>query len=135
MSIETIIALMGVFFGGGALASLITFFVTRHDKQKAEEDKLKAEAEETAKALRELAEAFAAFATTQSEANEKQNAILLALGHDRIIHFGLKFIERGYITADEYGSLKAIADAYRAMGGNGEAKKVMNEVDKLPIRG
>lgn len=135
MNVEMIIALAGVFFGGGALASLITFFVTRHDKKKAEEDKQKAEAEETTKALRELAEAFAAFATAQSEANGKQNAMLLALGHDKIIHFGMKFIEKGYITADEYGSLRNVADAYKAMGGNGEAKKVMDEVDKLPIRG
>ena len=42
--------------------------------------------------------------------------------------------ERGYITKDEYENLHDyLYEPYLAEGGNGTAKKVMSEVERLPL--
>lgn len=61
--------------------------------------------------------------------------MLLGLGHDRIIDLSMKYIEQGYITRSEYENLhKYLYKPYEEMGGNGTAKRLMDEVKKLPIR-
>ena len=61
--------------------------------------------------------------------------LLVGLGHDRIISLAEKYIERGYITKDEYENLHDyLYLPYKMAGGNGTAKKAMNEVEKLPMR-
>lgn len=64
-----------------------------------------------------------------------QCQMLIGLGHDRIIYLGSSYIERGWITNDEYENLyDYLYKPYEAMGGNGSAKRIMEEVKKLPIR-
>lgn len=47
---------------------------------------------------------------------------------------GMSYIDRGWITQDEYENLHDyLYKPYEKMGGNGSAKKVMSEVNKLPI--
>lgn len=61
--------------------------------------------------------------------------MLLGLGHDRIIYLCSKYIDRGYITTDEYEDLnKYLYKPYRDLGGNGTAEKIMLEVEKLPLK-
>ena len=61
--------------------------------------------------------------------------MLIGLGHDRIVYLGMKYIERGYITNDEYENLyEYLFKPYEKMGGNGSAKRIMDEVGRLPIR-
>lgn len=61
--------------------------------------------------------------------------MLIGLGHDRIIYLGMKYIERGWITSDEYENLyDYLYKPYEMMGGNGSAKRVMEAVNKLEIR-
>ena len=61
--------------------------------------------------------------------------LLIGLAHDRIIYLGMAYIERGYVTQDEYENLyDYLYKPYKKMGGNGSAERVMNEVNKLPIR-
>lgn len=61
--------------------------------------------------------------------------MLVGLGHDRIMFLGNKYIERGWITSDEYENLYTyLYSPYEKLGGNGSAKRVMQEVDKLPIK-
>lgn len=61
--------------------------------------------------------------------------MLLGLGHDRIMFLGLKYLDRGWITQDEYENLNDYLYApYKKLGGNGSAQKIMAEVEKLPIR-
>ena len=44
------------------------------------------------------------------------------------------YVERGYITQDEYENLRVyLYEPYEKMGGNGSARRVMLEVDKLPV--
>lgn len=63
-----------------------------------------------------------------------KSRVLIGLGHDRIIYLGLKYIERGYITRDEYENLNDyLYKPYKDLGGNGSAERIMQEVNKLPI--
>lgn len=64
-----------------------------------------------------------------------KNDMILGLGHDRVVYLGTKYIERGYITPDEYENLyDYLYKPYEALGGNGSAKRIMEEVKKLPTR-
>lgn len=45
------------------------------------------------------------------------------------------YIERGSITQDEFENLyEYLYKPYVEMGGNGSAKRIMEEVQRLPIR-
>lgn len=47
----------------------------------------------------------------------------------------MKYIEQEYITKDEFENLyEYLYKPYRTLGGNGSAERVMEEVQKLPIR-
>nr|DAL55354.1 MAG TPA_asm: holin protein [Caudoviricetes sp.] len=71
----------------------------------------------------------------RSKADEAERKMLVGLAHDRIIHLGMVYIERGYVTQDEYENLQVyLYEPYEEMGGNGSARRVMEEVRKLPIR-
>ena len=66
---------------------------------------------------------------------DARTQMIIGLGHDRIVYLGLKYIERGYVTQDEYENLtKWLYEPYEKMGGNGSARRIMDEVRKLPIR-
>lgn len=74
-------------------------------------------------------------AAKRSKVDEAERKLLVGLAHDRIIHLGMVYIDRGYITQDEYENLQVyLYEPYAEMGGNGSAKRVMEEVRKLPIR-
>ncbi len=61
--------------------------------------------------------------------------MILGLGHDRIICLCSNYIDRGWISNDEYEDLfKYLYEPYTKMGGNGTAKRLMDEVGRLPIR-
>ena len=61
--------------------------------------------------------------------------MLIGLGHDRIIFLGMTYIERGWITQDEYENIHDyLYVPYKLMGGNGSAERIMKEVNKLPIQ-
>ena len=75
-----------------------------------------------------------AYITKRVEKKDVKTEMLVGLGHDRIMYLGMSYIERGYITSDEYENLyEYLYKPYEKMGGNGSAKRVMNEVNKLPI--
>lgn len=70
----------------------------------------------------------------RAEKKDVKNDMLLGLAHDRIIHLGLVYIDRGYITQDEYENFyEYLYKPYAKMGGNGSGKRIMEEVNKLPI--
>lgn len=61
--------------------------------------------------------------------------MLVGLGHDRIMYLGMAYVERGWITQDEYENLhEYLYKPYKKLNGNGSAERVMDEVKKLPIR-
>lgn len=78
---------------------------------------------------------FWAVIQKRMEKKDVKIQMLIGLAHDRIISLGLSYIERGYITSDEYENLvDYLYKPYEAMGGNGTAKKIVDEVKKLEIK-
>lgn len=76
-----------------------------------------------------------ALVSKRADKNNAERKMLVGLAHDRIIHLGMVYIERGYVTQDEYENLQVyLYEPYEKMGGNGSARRVMEEVQKLPIR-
>ena len=60
--------------------------------------------------------------------------LLMGLAHDRIVTQGMSYVERGWISKDEYEDfVKYLYTPYSVFGGNGLAERVMNEVSSLPI--
>lgn len=76
-----------------------------------------------------------AFLGARLDRNSAQKEMLIGLGHDRIMYLGMRYVERGWITQDEYENLNTyLYEPYVKLGGNGSAHRVMQEVNKLPIR-
>ena len=70
----------------------------------------------------------------RADKGDAQRKMLVGLAHDRIVHLGMVYVDRGYVTQDEYENLNDYLYApYEKMGGNGSAKRVMEEVRKLPM--
>lgn len=75
-----------------------------------------------------------AYLTKRSERKDVTKEMLVGLAHDRIMYLGMQYVDRGYVTHDEYENLRTyLYDPYKKLGGNGSAERVMNEVDRLPI--
>lgn len=69
-----------------------------------------------------------------TDKKDAKTRMLVGLAHDRILYLGMSYVQRGYITKDEYENLyDYLYKPYLKMGGNGSAKRVMGEVDKLPL--
>lgn len=76
-----------------------------------------------------------AYLAQKRERKDLKTQMLLGLGHDRIMYLGTTYIKRGFITPDEYENLyNYLYLPYEKMGGNGSAKRVMDEVNHLPFR-
>lgn len=69
-----------------------------------------------------------------TEAQEKMNKLVMGLGHDRICFLGMAYVDRGYITKDEYEDLVTyLYTPYKNLEGNGTAELVMKKVQDLPV--
>lgn len=68
----------------------------------------------------------------------KDNAerqMLRGIGHAQIVKMCRYYIEKGYVTPEQYADLREHLFApYETLGGNGSAAKLVEEVEKLPIR-
>ena len=64
-----------------------------------------------------------------------ERMLLMGLASITITRIASLYIHRGFITHDEYKTLKEyLVDPYIALGGNGTTKRLMSEIDKLPIK-
>ena len=78
---------------------------------------------------------FWAYIQSRRDKKDAKTQMILGLGHDRIMSQGVAYIKRGWITPDEYENLHDyLYLPYEKMGGNGSAKKIMEEVKCLPTR-
>lgn len=78
---------------------------------------------------------FWSYIQKRNENKDIKSIMLIGLAHDRIIYLGMSYIERGWITKDEYENLyEYLYQPYEKLGGNGSATRIIKEVDKLPIR-
>lgn len=77
---------------------------------------------------------FWAFIQSKNNKKNAERKMLLGLGHDRIMALGEKYLDRKWLTSDEYENLyKYLYVPYTEMGGNGTAEHMMQRVNKLPI--
>lgn len=68
------------------------------------------------------------------ERKDAKTELLIGIAHDRIMFLGMSYLNRGYITKDEYENLyEYLYNPYKKAGGNGSAEHIMKQVDKLPF--
>lgn len=74
-----------------------------------------------------------AFLGNRFDKRSAERDLIIGIGHVELVYYGMQYIERGWITKDEYETLKELYDPYVKLGGNGSGKKIMAEVEKLPM--
>lgn len=74
-----------------------------------------------------------AWAKTRSERNDSEDKLLLQVAKNQLISQGRFYLERGFITMDEYEEYESEYKVYAMLGGNGLARRVFKQVDDLPI--
>jgi hypothetical protein len=74
-----------------------------------------------------------AWAKTKSDHNNNAAKLLLTVTRTQLIALGRSYIERGYVTMDEYEEYEAEYQIYSALGGNGLARRVFEQVEELPM--
>lgn len=75
-----------------------------------------------------------AFLGNRLERNNAERELIVGIGHIELVFFGMQYIERGWITRDEYETMQGLYEPYVKLGGNGSGTKIMKELEKLPIR-
>ena len=75
-----------------------------------------------------------AFLGSRLEKNSAERELIVGIAHIELVFFGMQFLERGWITRDEYETLQGLYSPYVKLGGNGSGKKIMKEIENLPIR-
>lgn len=70
----------------------------------------------------------------RSESKDATTKLMMGIAYEHITTYGIGYINRGWITKDEYEELtKYFYIPYKELGGNGVAERVMNEVSRLPF--
>ena len=78
---------------------------------------------------------FWAYITRTAERDTAEKNLLMGLAHDRLISQSTRYINRGFISHEEYEDLRHyLYDPYLAKGGDGTVEKMMKKVDELPVR-
>ena len=75
-----------------------------------------------------------AFLSSRFDKRDAEREIMIGIGHIEIVFFGMQYINRGWITEDEYQTLLELYEPYKKLGGNGSGTKIIKEVEKLPIK-
>lgn len=74
-----------------------------------------------------------AWMKTRTERNDSEDKLLLQVARNQLVSQGRFYLDRGYITMDEYEEYESEYDIYSRLGGNGLARRVFKQVDELPI--
>ncbi len=75
-----------------------------------------------------------AFLSNRFERNTAEKDLIVGIGHIELVFFGMQFIERGWISREEYDTMRDLYNPYVKLGGNGSGTRIMQELEKLPIR-
>lgn len=71
----------------------------------------------------------------KDSAKNATSRLLLGLAYDKIISLGMTYIERGWISRDEFEDFQNyLYQPYKDAGGNGVAERIMYDVSHLPLR-
>lgn len=78
---------------------------------------------------------FWVYLTNKYEKKDAHSALIMGLAHDKIIYLCIKYIEKGFVTKDEYEDLiKYFWEPYSSLGGDGTVERIMNMVHTLPLK-
>lgn len=78
---------------------------------------------------------FWVYLKNRFEHKDHVEKLIMGLAHDKILHLGIIYLEKGFVTQDEYSDLiKYFWEPYCALGGDGSAERVMNMVQILPLK-
>ena len=73
--------------------------------------------------------------SSRQKAKTADSRLLLGLAYRSICQLCQSYIERGWLSKDEYEDLyKYLYAPYRDAGGDGTCERLMAEVQKLPIK-
>lgn len=75
-----------------------------------------------------------AFISGRLDKNNAERELLVGIGHIQLVFFGMQYIERGWITRNEYETIQGLYKPYVKLGGNGSGTKIMSEIEELPIK-
>ena len=75
-----------------------------------------------------------AFLGSRLDRHTAEREMLIGIGHIELVFFGIQYIERGWITKDEYDTMQDLYKPYKKLGGNGSGTKIMAEIEKLPLK-
>lgn len=74
---------------------------------------------------------FWAYITHKSKKDDAERKLLVGLGYDRIAHLGMTYIERGWLTQDEYTNFyDYLYLPYKDMDGIPSADKIVEDVTR-----
>lgn len=74
-----------------------------------------------------------AWLKTRTDRNDSEDKLLLQVARNQLVSQGRLYLDRGYITIDEYEEYESEYDTYSRLGGNGLARRVFKQVYELPI--
>ena len=74
-----------------------------------------------------------AFVKSKTDRNTNAAKLLLSVSRNQLIALGREYLDRGYITMDEYEEYEAEYQIYTSLGGNGLARRIFEQVDDLPM--
>ena len=74
-----------------------------------------------------------AWAKTRAQHNDSEEKLLLQVAKNQLVIQGRVYLNRGYITMDEYAEYESEYKVYSALGGNGLARRIFKQVDELPM--
>lgn len=75
-----------------------------------------------------------AFISSRLDKNSSERELLVGICHIELVFFGMQYIERGWITRDEYETLQELYRPYVKLGGNGSGTKIMHDIEQLPMK-
>jgi len=76
----------------------------------------------------------AAIVQNHKTKDDALHLMVRGLAHAKIVEIGTGFIKQGWITIDDLDELNHyLYNPYEKLGGNGYAKKIHDEVLKLPV--
>lgn len=74
-----------------------------------------------------------AWAKTRTQRNDSEDRLLLQVAKNQLVTQGRKYLNRGYVTMDEYAEYESEYQVYSDLGGNGLARRIFEQVDDLPM--
>ena len=78
---------------------------------------------------------FWAYMQRRNEGKSATSKLLMGLAYAKITVLGMGYIERGWITRDEFEDFRRyLYDPYKELGGNGVGERIMAEVCNLPLK-